>query len=357
MLLLVVAFSVVMVTYGVRRYLSEPEVARLVQMLADGRTMRQVAQRLGVSPSVVCRASIRYHDTGQYTRRPGQGRGRVTTPRQDRYMCTMARRNRQNTARILENHFHDATGVHVSTQTVRNRLHDDGLRARRPLVCPVLTRAHCVARLEFAREHQPWQLRHWRGVLFTNESRFTVNHNDRRVRVWRRQGERNAECNIIENNRYGGGSVMVWGGISMDGRTDLHVFGRGGINAVRYRDEILEPIVRPFAGAIGQEFILMQDNARPHVAHVCMEFLEEEGIEVLDWPAVSPDLNPIEHVWDLLYRRVRGRRHVPQDVPELRQALVEEWRAIPQNVIRRLIRSMPRRCNDCIRVRGGHTRY
>ena len=77
------------------------------------------------------------------------------------------------------------------------------------------------------------------------ESRFTVSTNDRPARVWIRQGERYANCNIVEVDRYGGGSVMVWAGISLDGRTDLYVFPRGGITAIRYRDEVLEPIVRP----------------------------------------------------------------------------------------------------------------
>lgn len=342
---------------SVRRHLDQYEVARAVQQLEDGARIRVVANRLGVSPSVVSRLWTRYQETGQYSRRPGQGRSRMTTPRQDRYLVTLARRNRRSTARSLEIDFHRGTGVHLSNQTVRNRLHADGMRARRPATGPILTVAHRTARLDFAHEHQNWQLRHWRPVLFTDESRFTVSTNDRRVRVWRRQGERYADCNIVEVDGYGGGSVMVWGGVSLDGRTDLHVFARGGITAVRYRNEILEPIVRPYAGAVGDDFILMQDNARPHTARVSMAFLADEGITVMNWPARSPDLNPIEHVWDMLSRRVRGRQNPPDTVQTLANALVQEWQAIPQNDIIRLIRSMPRRCRECVNARGGHISY
>ena len=101
----------------------------------------------------------------------------------------------------------------------------------------------------------------------------------------------------------------------------------------------------------------MQDNARPHTARVSMTFLEDEDIEVLDWPAMSPDLNPIEHCWDLLGRRIRERQQPPRNVAELRQALVEEWNAIPQNTIDRMILSMPNRCQECVNIRGGHTSY
>nr|XP_033491379.1 tripartite motif-containing protein 16-like protein [Epinephelus lanceolatus] len=141
---------------------------------------------------------------------------------------------------------------------------------------------------------------------------------------------------------------MVWGGISLGGRTALHVLARGSLTAIRYRDEILRPIVRPYAGAVGPGFLLMQDNARPHVAGVCQQFLQDEGIDAMDWPARSPDLNPIEHIWDIMSRSIHQRHVAPQTVQELADALVQVWEEIPQETIRHLIRSMPRRCREVI---------
>ncbi|KAI3371689.1 hypothetical protein L3Q82_024250 [Scortum barcoo] len=114
--------------------------------------------------------------------------------------------------------------------------------------------------------------------------------------------------------RFGSGSVMVWGGISLGGRTALHVLARGSLTAIRYRDEILRPLVRPYAGAVGPGFLLMQDNARPHVAGVCQQFLQDEGIDAMDWPARSPDLNPIEHIWDIMSRSIHQHHVAPQTV-------------------------------------------
>ena len=107
---------------------------------------------------------------------------------------------------------------------------------------------------------------------------------------------------------------MVWGGISLGGRTALHVLARGSLIAIRYRDEILRPLVRLYAGAVGPGLrSSMQDNARPHVAGGCQQFLQEEGIDAMDWPVRSPDLNPIEHIWDIMSRSI----HVaPQTVQE-----------------------------------------
>ncbi len=79
--------------------------------------------------------------------------------------------------------------------------------------------------------------------------------------MWKRPGERYTQCNIMKYDRYGGGSVMVWGGIVLDGCTDLKVTDRDALTAVRYRYDVLQPIVRPFTGAVGKDFILMQDNA------------------------------------------------------------------------------------------------
>ncbi|GFV12418.1 transposable element Tcb2 transposase [Trichonephila clavipes] len=206
-------------------------------------------------------------------------------------------------ATLLLQHLRSATGTTVSTQIVRNWLHGVGLYVRRPL------------------------------------SHFSVNPDNRRIFIWRDRGSRNNPAFVHESVRLGGGGVLVYGGISIDGRTDLYIIRDGPLTAHRYRDAILRHIVVPYAAAIGDDFILMDDNSRPHRGNLVEDSLFEEGIVRMEWPACSPDMDPIEHVWDALGRRVAGRQPPPQTLQELERALLEEWDRIPQLVINSLIDS------------------
>ncbi|KAI4872401.1 hypothetical protein NFI96_029872, partial [Prochilodus magdalenae] len=187
---------------------------------------------------------------------------------------------------------------------------------------------------------QNWQNWQIRLVLFTDEIRFYLSTCDRRDRLWRRCGECYAACNIIQHDWFGGESVMVWGGIPLEGRTDLYRLDNSTLTAIRHQDEMLGPVVRPYAGAMGPGFFLVHNNAQPHVARLCRQFLENEGIDTIDWPTGSPDLNPIEHLWDIMFRSIQRHQVALQTVQELSDALVQIWEEIPQDTIRRLIRSM-----------------
>lgn len=351
----------------VRRYLSEPEVARLVTLIEEGYTHRAVADRMGVSQSVVSRAYARYLETAGYNRRPGQGRHRVTTRRDDRAIVRHVRREPFVHANIVAQNFPNRRqqqqqqqrrrgqrARNISSRTVINRLRETGLRARHPNRVPMLTARHRRARLAYANEHRQWTFRQWGNVLFTDESRFSLYGNDRRPLVWRRPGERFRQNFTRPVAAYNGGSVMIWGGVSRTWRTPLVII-RENLTARRYIDQILRPIVLPRRQHL-RTFIFMQDNARPHTANVTRRFFERHDITLLRHPAMSPDLNPIEHVWDIMGRRLRREYPNLLNLAALERALQQIWNSIPQPEIARCI-NMAERLRAVIESRGGNTRY
>ena len=148
---------------------------------------------------------------------------------------------------------------------------------------------------------------------------------------------------------------MVWGGVSQHHRTWLVVIA-GNLNAVHYREDIPLPHVVPFLQA-HPDMAFQHDNTTSHTARSVRDCLQDRNVSVLPWPAKSPNLNPIEHVWDLLDRRLSARAIPPRNVRELAGALVEGWGNISQQELANLVQSMRRRCTAVLNAAGGLTRY
>ncbi|GFW78273.1 transposable element Tcb2 transposase [Trichonephila clavipes] len=159
----------------------------------------------------------------------------------------------------------------------QKRLGNTGLYARRPDRCVSFTATHCRLRLTWSREHPLWTQQLWSCVMFSDESRFSLQSGSRRNLIWRAPGTRYHKENTIERHRYGGAGWLVWGGIIRGSRTDLHVQSVTMTGHI-YRDVILEQHVRLFRGAMGFEFLFMDDNAHPHRANIVDEYLQSEDI-------------------------------------------------------------------------------
>ena len=144
----------------------------------------------------------------------------------------------------------------------------------------------------------------------------------------------------------------MWAGISSNHKLPLVVIN-GNITARRHIDYALDPVMVPFLNTNSDITIFQHDNARPHIARITRDYLQQEN-EVLPWPAYSPDLSPIEHLWDHLGRRLANRNPKSGNRQQLMAALQEEWANIPQNSIRH---DRPMRCTPYVQANGGHILY
>ena len=196
-----------------RRHLSQDEMNRGIGMLHSGLSQRHVANVLGVSQSVVSRMWNWFITTGNVRHLHaggGGGRERSTNEVQDRFLVVQARRHRFYNATTLRRDFQNATDVRISTQTIRNRLQDAGLRSRRPAIRVPLTRYDVQMRLAWARDHVTWIQNDWAPVLFTDESRFCVDFTDRPARVWRMPNE--VSLQFVWQNMIGLAGAQSWFG-------------------------------------------------------------------------------------------------------------------------------------------------
>ncbi|GFT56456.1 transposable element Tcb2 transposase [Trichonephila clavipes] len=289
---------------------------RIIGKLEEGRSVTSVAAEFGIAHSTVSRLWRQFLTTGTAIRGFSSGHPRGTTPADDRYIVLQARRNRRQTAE--------------KSLDTRHRRLDDRYRVL------------------------PWPEDCTVAVCLHDAHLSSDSH---RILIWRERGSRNHPSNIIERDRYGGRGVLVWGGIMLGSCTDLRIFDAGSVNGTRYCNEILLPYVRLFRGAMGLQFLFMDDNAPCHRTVAAEQLLESEDIERMDWLARSPDLNLIEHEWDFLGRRLTARTLPPVTIRELRLALQDEWTAMPQQLIDTLILSMSRRCETCLVVRRDHIPY
>ncbi|UYV63148.1 hypothetical protein LAZ67_2003293, partial [Cordylochernes scorpioides] len=310
-----------------------------------GWSIRQIAADTHLGASTVHRLWRRWLEQGNVAIYRNVGATRVTSARVDRRILRQAVAAPQATCTAILQHVQDTLDHSISTRTISRRLVANGLHSCRPLRRLPLTPPNRRQGLEWCRARSTW-MTEWHRVVFSDESRFCLSSDSRRVRVWRRRGERSNPAAIVERPTVRQRGIMVWGAIAYDSRSPLLRI-QGTMMAQRYVDDVLRPVTLPYLQGVPNA-LYQQDNARPHTARISQQALQD--VQMLPWPPYSPDLSPIEHVWDIIGRPLHALPQ-PCSEDELWQMVEREWRAIRQDAIRTLIDSLPRRVAACIAVR------
>ncbi|GFU05059.1 transposable element Tc3 transposase [Trichonephila clavipes] len=280
---------------------SEFDRGRIVAYRDCELSFREIGSRVGRNQTTVMRICDRWMQEGMTDRRGRSHPPQCTTSREDRQIVRMAVSDRSVTSRNAAQHIESVTHHSVSARTIRRRLEQSGLSARRPLLGLPLTQNHRRLRNQWCDERRMWEAE-WNEVVLTDESRIYLQHHDGWIRVWRHRGERMLNSCVMHHHTGPAPGIMVWGGIGYYSRTPL-VCIAGTLNSQRYISEVLEPVVFLYLQGLATAKF-QQDNARTHVARIDQRFFVNHHIELLPWPARSPDLSPIENMWSMVAQRL-----------------------------------------------------
>jgi len=335
--------------------LSADTRASIISLLQQGLSIRKVADRCHVSRSVV--QNLRAEHLPSLASSPG-GRPALLSAQNKRFCVRAITSGKLEAATAVTEQLETDLGVKVCGRTVRNALHDAGLGAVEKETKPKLSPKNIKARLEFARRHQHWTVEDWKRVVWSDESKINRFCSDGRSWCWIRDGESRQPRHVKETVKHGGGSIMIWGCMTVhgpgfmckiDGTMDQHLYKQ------ILQGELLQTI--EWYGMDAERVIFQHDNDPKHKARSVQEWLDGQPFEVLQWPAQSPDLNPIEHLWATLKRRLNHYERPPSGMAELWERVQEKWNEIKTEVCVRLIESMPNRISAVLKAKGSWTDY
>lgn len=328
---------------------------QVVQLHKGGKTFRQISKELKISLCAIHNILKKKKETGVVDNKPRSGRPRKLTMRERRRVVKNALKNPKVSATMLAANIESVSGKVVTPQTVRNVLHDAGIKGRRPRKKPYISEVNRKKRLEFAKNYKGKTLDFWKNVIFSDESKFEIFKPKHVLTIWRKKNAAMEPQNILKTVKHGGGNVMVWGCMSYNGVGNLQIIDEK-MTASTYID-VLRHNMKDSAKKLGVEntFIFQQDQDPKHTAIKTKEWLLYNAPRRLVTPPQSPDLNPIEHIWHLLDEKIRKCSITSKS--SLKQALESEWATISPNVTKNLVESMTRRLDAVIAAKGLHTKY
>lgn len=193
----------------------------------------------------------------------------------------------------------------------------------------------------------------WRKVIWSDEKKFNLDGPDGFAYYWH---DLRKEPLIFSTRQQGGGGVMIWGSFGWDFKSELS-FPEGRMNSLTYQGMLTDHLDQ-ISDHFGQrEWIFQQDNASIHSSKSTMAWLKRKKVNVMKWPALSPDLNPMENLWGILVRKVYVNGKQFYTINDLKTAIINAWNSIQQKELKTLVESMPNRIYNVILVGGAKTKY
>ena len=263
------------------------------------------------------------------------------------------------TAVDIQRQMHRMKLPKISLLTIRRILKSEGLNGRIRVKKPLLTKRHKKLRLKFAKKYRHWTSSDWRKVIFSDETQIRRIGSSGKLYCWRFVKEPVSERTSKPTVKKDGGDFMIWSCFGYNG-VGWAAKINGGINAELYKEvlegEFLWSIEHCLQKRDQQNMVFQQDNAPCHKARSIMSWFDDNGIQLLDDPPQSPDLNPIENLWRILKHKLHQDGTI-NTAEKLWNQFEKEWENISGDICKKLIDSMPKRLAAVIKAKGGPTKY
>lgn len=327
----------------------------VIKHFLNGDSEREIAQKVLIPRGSVHSMIKKYKSTKCISNIIGRGRKRKTTVHVDRIIQRKIKVDRRKAASSVKAELQTELNIAISESTVRRRAYEIGLYGRVARKKPYVNKVNRGKRLEYARTYREKPLGYWDTVVWSDESKFNLFGSDGKVMVWRTTKEELHPKCTVPTVKHGGGNVKCWGCMSSSGVGNL-VFIEGNMTGVAYREILEQNLLQSVKNLnMGKEWVFQHDNDPKHTAAVVTNWLDRHRIKRLKWPPFSPDMNPIEHLWDEMERRMQKEQ--PKNVKELKETLIRVWKGIEKEVVKKLTDSVPNRLNEVIKSKGYPTRY
>lgn len=321
----------------------------------QGKSYAEIGEMMDRSRYTIRSIIQRFTGTASLQSEKRTGRPKALSDRERSQIVRKVKKNPRISSTQIAAEVKEEMGKDIHPITVRRTLHEADYRSRVARRKPLISKANQTKRLAYAKEYISKPRDFWDSVLFSDESKFNIFQSDGRQTVWRKPNTELQKKNLAATVKHGGGGVIVWGCMSAAGVGELEFID--GIMDKRYYMDILKRNVKKSAEKLKlpDSFTFQHDNDPKHTAYDVRMWLAHHIKHTLPHPPQSPDLNPIEHLWEELDRRVKKRSISTK--AELKVALMEEWQNIGAETTQKLVSSMPNRLEAVIKQKGLATKY
>lgn len=338
-----------------KRELSSDVKDLVLEWAGNGMKQSEIAKLIGRSQQCVSYIIKNYSPGARSNKAVSCGRKTATTPETDGLIKRLSLENRFKSSNNIKVAIEQEHGIKLSCSTIRNRLRSAGLRGCRPRKVPFISEKNRIRRLSMCKQWIKRPQAFWNTVIWSDETKINYFKSDGNRYVWRFANEEYNEDCTVKTVKGNGGSIMIWACMSSNGTGKLVLIPEimTGVSYLR----ILQENLFESADILGLEsnFVFQQDNDPKHTSKIVSQFFNENQINVLEWPAQSPDLNVIEHLWSIVKSEYHKEPVIQKN--QLFSKISEIWNRISPEITKNLVKSVFRRFEAVINADGRATKY